>query len=509
MTALPEITPRDEHNLTLIANVHPSDWVNPEPAKRYNLVVVGAGTAGLVSAIGAAGMGARVALVERHLMGGDCLNVGCVPSKTIIRAGRAAADVRSSSTFGVHAPENVTVDFSSVMDRVRRIRAQISPNDSARRFRDEYGVDIFLGGGRFTGKDTVEVDGATLSFERAVIATGARAAVPPIPGLADAGFLTNETVFNLTEQPSRLAVLGGGPIGCELAQSFARLGTKVTIIEMGEHFLPREDADAVAVLLGAFERDGVAVHLGTTLARVETADGAKVLNLETDGSSTTLEVDEILVGVGRAPNVDGLGLEAASVAFDRQGVEVNDFLQTSNPRIYAAGDICSSYKFTHAADFMARAVIQNAFFGFAGKKRMSSLTIPWCTYTDPEIAHVGLYEHDAAAEGIEVTTFTVPMSDVDRAIAEGEDEGFVKIHVKKGSDTIVGATVVARHAGEMISEVTAAMVGKIGLGKLAAVIHPYPTQAEAIRKAGDLFNRTRLTEGRSKFLRRYFAWRRR
>jgi len=319
MTALPEVTPLDEHNLKLIANVHPSDWVNPEPADRYNLVVVGAGTAGLVSAIGAAGMGAKVALVERHLMGGDCLNVGCVPSKTIIRAGRAAADVRASSSFGVQAPENVTVDFSSVMERVRRIRAQISPNDSARRFRDEYGIDIFLGGGRFTGTDTIEVDGATLRFERAVIATGARAAVPPIPGLADAGFLTNETVFNLTGQPSRLAVLGGGPIGCELAQSFARLGTKVTIIEKGEHFLPREDADAVAVLLGAFERDGVDIHLGTNLTRVETANGGKVLHLENGGSSTTLEVDEILVGVGRAPNVDGLGLEAANVAFDRQG----------------------------------------------------------------------------------------------------------------------------------------------------------------------------------------------
>ena len=509
MTRLPEITPRDEHNLKLLGNVHPPDWVNPEPAECYNLVVVGAGTAGLVSAVGAASMGAKVALVERHLMGGDCLNVGCVPSKTIIRAARAVADVRSSLRFGVQVPEDVRVDFSSVMERVRRVRAQISPHDSARRFRDEYGIDIFLGDGRFTGPDTVEVDGTTLRFERAVIATGARAAVPPIPGLAEAGFLTNETIFNLTEQPSRLAVLGGGPIGCELAQTFARLGTRVTIIEMGAHFLPREDADAVAVLRVAFERDGVDVRLGTTLTRVETQSGAKVLHLDTGGRSATLEVDAILVGVGRAPNVDGLGLEAANVNHGRRGVEVNDFLQSSNRRVYAAGDVCSPHKFTHAADFMARAVIQNAFFGFAGKKRVSSLTIPWCTYTDPEIAHVGLYEHDAAARGIELTTFTVPMSGVDRAITEGEDEGFVKIHVKKGSDEIVGATVVARHAGEMISELTTAMVGKIGLGKLASVIHPYPTQAEAIRKAGDLFNRTRLTEGRSKLLRRYFAWRRR
>ncbi|RLE36162.1 MAG: FAD-containing oxidoreductase [Acidobacteria bacterium] len=509
MTALPEVTPRDEHNLKLLTNVHPVDWVNPEPVKRYNLVVVGAGTAGLVSAAGAAGMGAKVALIERHLMGGDCLNVGCIPSKTIIRAARALADVRSAGRFGVQVPEGSRVDFAAVMERVRRIRADISPHDSAHRFRDEYGVDVFLGGGRFTGPDTVEVGGATLRFERAVIATGARAAVPSIPGLAEAGFLTNETIFNLVEQPARLAVLGGGPIGCELAQTFARLGTKVTIIEMAEHFLPREDADAVAVLRTAFESDGVDVWLGTQLERVEIRGGVKVLHLVADSRRTTLEVDAILVGVGRAPNVDGLGLEAANVSFDRQGVEVNDFLQTSNPRIYAAGDVCSPFKFTHAADFMARAVIQNAFFGFAGKKRVSSLTIPWCTYTDPEIAHVGLYEHDAAAQGVELTTFTVPMAGVDRAIAEGEEEGFVKVHVKKGTDQIVGATVVARHAGEMISELTTAMVGKVGLGRLASVIHPYPTQAEAIRKAGDLFNRTRLTEGRSKLLRRYFAWRRR
>jgi pyruvate/2-oxoglutarate dehydrogenase complex dihydrolipoamide dehydrogenase (E3) component len=509
MAATPEAFPYNEYNQELIANVHPPDWVNPEPEGRYNLVVIGAGTAGLVSAAGAAGMGAKVALIERHLMGGDCLNVGCVPSKTLIRAGRAASDVRSATRYGVQVPEGASVDFSEVMDRVCRIRAQISPHDSAHRFRDEYGVDIFLGGGRFTGPETVDVGDTTLRFERAVIATGARAAVPPIPGLAEAGFLTNETVFNLTERPARLAVLGGGPIGSELAQTFARLGSEVTIIEMGEQFLPREDVDAVAVLRAALDCDGVDVRLGTTLERVETEGGAKVLHLATGDRSESLEVDTILVGVGRTPNVDGLGLEAAGVRFGAQGVEVDDFLQTSNRRIFAAGDVCSPYKFTHAADFMARAVIQNAFFGFAGRKRVSSLTIPWCTYTDPEIAHVGLYEHEAEAKGIAVTNFTVPMSDVDRAIAEGEDQGFVKIHVRSGSDRIVGATVVARHAGEMISELTTAMVGGIGLGKLASVIHPYPTHAEAIRKAGDLYNRTRLTEGRSRLLRRYFAWRRR
>jgi pyruvate/2-oxoglutarate dehydrogenase complex dihydrolipoamide dehydrogenase (E3) component len=283
----------------------------------------------------------------------------------------------------------------------------------------------------------------------------------------------------------------------------------VTIIEMGEHFLPREDTDAVEFLRAAFERDGIDVRLGTVLDRVEVRGDAKILHLTGSGAPATLEVDAILVGVGRTPNVDGLGLEAAGVRANSKGVEVDDHLRTANRRIYAAGDVCSSYKFTHAADFMARAVVQNAFFGFAGRKKVSSLTIPWSTYTDPEIAHVGLYERQAAERGLEIATFTVPMSGVDRAITEGDTEGFVKIHVKKGGDTIVGATVVARHAGEMISEITTAMAGRIGLGKLAAVIHPYPTRTEAIRKAGDLYNKTRLTEGRAKLLRRYFAWRRR
>lgn len=508
MSVVPEVAPRDAHNLTLLANVHPPDWINPQPADRYNLVVLGAGTAGLVSAIGAAGLGARVALIERNLMGGDCLNAGCVPSKTLIRCSRAMADVRDAGRFGIRVPDAVTVDFPAVMERVRRIRAQISPHDSASRLRDEYGIDVFLGDGHFVGKDAIEVGGARLRFGRAVIATGARAMVPPIPGLADAGFLTNETVFNLTELPGRLAVLGGGPIGCEFAQAFARLGSRVTIVENGKQFLPREDADAAAALLVAFERDGVDVRLDTGLISVQTTGAEKLLRLETNGAASALAVDAILIGVGRAPNVEGLGLEACGVRYGKGGVEVDDHLRTSNPRIFAAGDVCSQYKFTHAADFMARAVIQNAFFGLAGKKRVSQLTIPWCTYTEPEIAHVGMYEREAAALGIEVETFVVPMADVDRAVTEGDDNGFVKIHVRKGSDEIVGATVVSRHAGETISEITTAMAARLGLGKLAAVIHPYPTQAEAIRKAGDAYNRTRLTPGRANALRRYFAWRR-
>jgi len=499
------VGPDDEHNRRLIASCHPTDWMNPTADDRYNLVVIGAGTAGLVAAAGAGGLGGRVALVERHLMGGDCLNVGCVPSKAIIRSGRAAFDARSCAGFGVHVEGEVRVDFAAVMERVRRVRADISPHDSARRFSEHYGVDVYLGEARFTGRDTVEVDGTPLRFNRAVIATGARAAVPPIEGLAEAGYHTNETIFNLTEQPRRLAVIGGGPIGCELAQTFARLGTEVTIVEIGDQFLSREDPDAAAILKAALERDGVRVRLSTRVERVEVGADGKVLHLP---GGDVVAVDAILVGAGRAPNVEGLGLDAAGVEYGRHGVTVDDFLRTSNRRVFAAGDICSPTKFTHTADFQARAVIQNAFFPFAGRKRVSRLTIPWTTYTDPEIAHVGLYERDAVARGIEVDTYTVPMAEVDRAIAEGETEGFVRIHTRKGKDTIVGATVVARHAGEMISEITTAMVGGMGLGTLASVIHPYPTQAEAIRKAGDAYNRTRLTPTAAKLFRRYFAWRR-
>jgi pyruvate/2-oxoglutarate dehydrogenase complex dihydrolipoamide dehydrogenase (E3) component len=502
---LPEpVLPADSLNAQLVANVHPEDWRNPEPAPRYNLVVLGAGTAGLVTAAGAAGLGAKVALVERGLMGGDCLNVGCVPSKSVIRSSRVFGDLREAEALGVRVPPGSRADFARVMERMRRIRARISRNDSARRFRDELGVDVFLGAGRFTGPGTVEVGGASLRFKRAVIATGARALRPPIEGLEEAGYLTNETVFSLTERPGRLAVVGGGPIGCELAQAFRRLGSEVTLIEMGAQFLPREDPDAARILLESFERDGLRVLLETSFARVEKAPGGKRLLLSRGGRSETLEVDEILVGVGRAPNVEGLGLETVGVRHGARGVEVDDRLRTTNPRIFAAGDVCLEPKFTHTADFSARIVIQNALF--PGSKNFSALTIPWCTYTDPEIAHVGLYERDAAARGIAVDTFVRPMSEVDRAVAEGEEEGFVKIHVRKGTDQILGATIVARHAGEMISELTLAIVGKIGLGKVAAVIHPYPTQAEAIRQLGDAYNRTRLTPLVKGLFRRWLAW---
>jgi pyruvate/2-oxoglutarate dehydrogenase complex dihydrolipoamide dehydrogenase (E3) component len=506
MHPVPEVHPADEFNQTLVQNVHPPDWQNPEPAPRYNLVVIGAGTAGLVAAAGAAGLGAKVALIERHLLGGDCLNYGCVPSKAIIRSSRAAADLRNAGLLGVRVPPGVEVDFAAVMARMRRLRAGISHHDAAQRFR-ELGVDVFLGEARFTGPRSLEVTGKTLNFTKAVIATGARAVHPQVPGLAEAGYLTNETVFSLTARPRRLLVIGGGPLGCEFAQAFQRLGSQVALLHKYSRIMNREDPDAAAIIQQVFSKEGIDPILGANPTQVSTRQTGKVVQFETGAGPGEIEVDEILVGTGRAPNVENLNLEAAGVRYDpRRGVAVNGQLRTSNRHIYAAGDICLDYKFTHMADATARLVIQNALFW--GGKKLSALTIPWCTYTDPEVAHVGLNEAAAAPQGIALQTFMRPLREVDRAIVDGEEDGFVKIHVKAGDDRILGATIVARHAGEMISEITAAMVGKMGLRTLAAVIHPYPTQAEAIRQCGDAYNRTRLTPFLKEVLTRYFGWRR-
>lgn len=489
-TPAPPMAPDDAHDRRLLENVHPPGWANPLPGGRYDLVVLGAGTAGLVSAVGAAGLGAGVAIVERHRMGGDCLNVGCVPSKGVLRASRAAAAVREAGAFGVRIAGPVEVDFGAAMERMRRLRASISHDDSAHRL-TKLGVDVYFGGARFVARDAVEVGGARLRFARAVIATGGRAVAPPVPGLAEAGFLTNETVFSLTERPRRLVVVGAGPIGCELAQAFRRFGSEVTLVSLDPRLLPREDADAAAILAGRFEREGVALRLGAKLLRVERRGGAKVVVLEREGRAEEAIGDEILVAVGRAPNVEGLELEAAGVAAGRGGVEVDDRLRTTNRRIYAAGDVCSAFKFTHAADAMARIVIQNALF--FGRKKASALVIPWTTYTDPEIAHVGLNGREARERGDDVTTITVPLAEIDRAVLDGEAEGFARVHAERRSGRILGATLVAGHAGEMIGEMSLAMTAGLGLGTLAGAIHPYPTQSEAWKRAGDAWSRTRLT----------------
>ena len=472
-------------------NVRPAEWHNPQPWQRYDLVIVGAGTAGLVAARTAAALGAKVALIERDLLGGTCLNIGCVPSKAIIRTSRLYGEMRHARQYGAQVPADIQVEFPAVMQRVRGIRARISRADSARTLVAS-GVDVFFGESHFIDADAVTVEGTLLRFKRAMIATGARPETPVIPGLAEAGYVTNENVFELTELPRRLLVIGGGPLGCEMAQAFCRFGVQTTIVQHWPLFLPREERDAAQILSDAFARDGIEVRLDTRAVNVRVEGGEKIVDLIRDDYSHTIAVDAILTGTGRSPNVDGLNLEAAGVAHDStRGIHVDDFLRTDNPRIYAAGDVCLEHKFNDTAEASARIAVQNALLH--GRERLSALTIPWCTYTDPEIAHVGLYVRQAREQRIPVKTFTIPMHDVDRAIADDEEVGFVKIHVRERTDQILGATIVARHAGEMISEITLAIVAGIGLRTLARVIHPYPTQAAAIRQAADAYERTRLT----------------
>jgi pyruvate/2-oxoglutarate dehydrogenase complex dihydrolipoamide dehydrogenase (E3) component len=504
-SAEPLVLPEDEFNRVLVSRAHPGAWINPAPRGKYNLVVIGAGTAGLVSAAGGAGLGAKVALIERNLLGGDCLNVGCVPSKALISASRIAAQARAGDRYGVHSG-SVSVDFAEVMRRMRRLRAQLSVADSAERFKG-LGVDVYLGEGRLSGPDSVEVAGQKLKFARAVLATGTRPAAPSIEGLETGGYLTNETLFSLTELPKRLAVIGAGPIGSEMAQAFCRFGSEVTLIEEAQHILLREDADSAAIVQKRIRKEGVRLICGSRIARIEKREAVKIVHLSAGSEEHGIACDEILLAVGRIPNLEGLGLQAAGVAYDSSGIKVDDGLRTANPRVYAAGDVCSRFKFTHTADALARIVLTNALF--AGRRKASALNVPWCTYTSPEIAHVGLYERDAAEAGIEVTTITVPLSEVDRAVLDGQDEGFVRIHLKKGGDRILGATIVAEHAGEMISELTLAMTADVGLGAIANVIHPYPTQSDAIRKAGDAYNRTRLTPAISRLFRLWLGLRRR
>ncbi|HYD47170.1 MAG TPA: mercuric reductase [Terriglobales bacterium] len=496
------IAPLDEHNRALLANVHPEPYDNPTPSGRYNLAVIGAGTAGLVTAAAAAGLGAKVALIERDLLGGDCLNVGCVPSKSLLRAARAVHQARHAGVFGVNVGD-VSVDFAAVMERMRRLRAEISRNDSVARFRS-LGVDVYIGHGRFAGGNSIEVEDRELEFARAVITTGARASAPPIAGLDEVPHLTNENVFWLTELPRRLLVLGAGPIGCELGQAFRRFGSEVTIV--ANEILPKEERETAAVVAESLRRDGVRLELGVQIRQASRRGSEVVLRYERDGEASELLGDHLLLGAGRAANVDDLGLERVGVEYSDKGVRVDDGLRTTNPAIYAAGDVCSKYQFTHAADAMARIVIQNALF--FGRKRASALTIPWCTYTSPEIAHVGLNARDAAAAGIETDTFTIPLADVDRARLDGESEGFVRAAVRKGSDKLVGLTIVAEHAGEMIGEAVLAMNQSIGLSSFANTIHPYPTQAEALRKLGDAYNRTRLTPKVKLLFERLLSWRR-
>jgi pyruvate/2-oxoglutarate dehydrogenase complex dihydrolipoamide dehydrogenase (E3) component len=496
------IAPMDAYNQQLIDKVHPPDWVNPQPAAVYDLVIIGAGTAGLVVAAGAAGLGLglKVALIERNLMGGDCLNFGCVPSKTLIRSARIVGEIWRGRELGIQAGE-IDIDFSAVMERMRRIRSEISEADAAARFKN-LGVDVFLGNGKFASQDTIMVGQQILKFKKAVIATGARATAPQIPGLSEAGYLTNETVFSLVERPHRLAIIGGGPVGCEFAQTFRRLGCDVVLLHRSSHILNKEDPEAAEILEQVFRQEGINLILDCQLQQVTATAAGKTIEYISNGRSDSITIDEILLGAGRTPNLESLNLDRVGVDYDDNRVRVNDYLQTTNSRIYAAGDVCMKWQFTHTADAAARIVIKNTLFSpfGLGKSKLSSLVMPWVTYTDPEIAHVGKSVADLQQQGIDFDTIKISMSTVDRAITDGEIAGFLKIIHRRGSDEILGATIVASHAGETISELTMAMVNKIGLSKLSSVIHPYPTQSECIKKAADTYRRTLLTSRTKKIL---------
>ena len=476
----------------LIDQVCPEGWRNPDPAPLYDLVVIGGGTAGLVSAAGAAGLGARVAIIERHRLGGDCLNTGCVPSKSLLRAARAVHDARTAAAAGVTL--SARVDFGAVMESVRSRRAELAHHDSAERLA-ALGAHVFFGDGSFAGPSTVTVGGRALKFRRAVIATGGRPVVPPIAGLQDLPFLTSESVFELREQPRSLLVLGGGPIGCELAQAFALLGTEVTLVETRPRLLPEEDADAAAIVARRLEEDGVHVLTGATVQRFTPASTS--FTAEVDGRGVV--VAAVLIATGRVPNIERLNLVAAGVTATGRGVAVDDWLRTSNRRVYAAGDVCSPYQFTHAADAMARIVIQNALF--FGRRRASALVIPWATYTFPEVAHVGPPVEQLPTAGTEQVT--IPLAEVDRAVIDAATPGFLKVHHNRGR--ILAATLVAPHAGELIGQIASLMRRGGSLADFSSEIYPYPTMADALRKAGDAYRRTRLTPGVRSALRRYFA----
>ncbi len=463
----------------------------------YNVVVIGGGTAGLVTAAGTAGLGGRVVLVERHLMGGDCLNTGCVPSKALISSARLAQQMRDAARWGLarHEPE---IPFADVMARVRERRAAIAPNDSQERF-EGLGVDVFRGHARFVSPHEVDVDGQRLRARHFVIATGSRASLPPIEGLAEARPFTNETIFDeLDERPARLIVIGGGPIGCELGQAFQRLGVRVTILEALPRILEKEDADAADVVRRRMEADGVRIVAGALVARVARTEG--VFDVEM-AAGELLEAEALLVAAGRAPNVEDLGLEAAGVAFDRKGVTVDASLRTSQPHIYAAGDVAGSYQFTHLADHHARTVVRNILLPWP-KAKVDTRVLPWCTYTSPELARVGLNEDQARKEGREYDAWTLPLHEVDRAIVESAEEGFARVLTEKGGDRILGATVVGEHAGDLVHELVLAMKAGIGLARISGTIHAYPTFAGLAQRVADQYQRSRLTPRAKKL----FGW---
>ncbi|MEO8945204.1 MAG: mercuric reductase [Gemmatimonadaceae bacterium] len=458
---------------------------------QYDMIVIGGGSAGLVTSAGCAGIGARVALVAQGRLGGECLWNGCVPSKAMIACARAASEARHAARFGV-AVRDVSVDFGGVMRWIREAQQSIAPHDSPERFRS-LGVDVITGAASFAGHRRVTVNGQTLEAKRITIATGSVPAIPPVKGLDTVPFLTNETIFDLDQQPRTLLILGGGPVGLELAQAFARLGTTVHVVEMAAQLLPREDRELADMLGDCLRADGVTLLLGTKASRVAAVDGSIQLTAtKGDGSEVTLRGDALLVATGRTANIKSLELDKGGIEANDTGIVVDDTLRTSARGVWAAGDCVGPLRFTHVAEYDARLVVRNAFFPFASKANHDG--IPWVTYTAPELAHVGLTP-DAARQryGDSVKVWSKPFSEVDRAVTDGHTHGMVKL-VTDHRGKILGGHILGHGAGDMIGEITIAMHNGLSAAKLANTIHPYPTYSDAIRRAADDFQKSRFTK---------------
>jgi len=473
----------------------------------YNLLVIGAGSGGLVSAYIAAAVKAKVALIEKHRMGGDCLNTGCVPSKALIRSSRLVAEARDAGRYGLEDTE-LEVDFGRIMDRVQDVIAKIEPHDSVERY-TELGVEVIEAEARLVSPWEVEAGGRRLSARSIVLATGARPLVPPLPGLDAVEYLTSDTIWVLRELPARLVVLGGGPIGAELAQSFARLGSEVTIVEMAPRLLPREDEDAAAAVAARFAAEGLHLATGHRAVRVETDDTGQRLICEHDGEEVAFAFDRLLIALGRRANVEGFGLEELGVTLDeRKTLAVDGWLRTNFPNIYACGDVAGPYQFTHVAAHQAWYAAVNGLLAPFWSFRADYRVIPWATFTEPEVARVGLSEDEARAQGIDYEVTRYGIDDLDRAIADGAEHGFVKVLTRPGKDTILGATIVGAEAGNLIAEFILAMKYKLGLNKLLGTIHIYPTMMEANKYAAGEWKRAHAPQAALRLAQRVFAWRR-
>ena len=486
-------------------------WPKPRRFDR-NLVVIGAGAAGLVTAYIAAAVKAKVSLVEKHKMGGDCLNTGCVPSKALIRTANLLSHIRRAKEFGLRKTV-AEFDFAEVMERVQRVVKAVEPHDSVERYA-ALGVDCILGEAKITSPYTVAIrteNGTrTLSTRAIVIATGARPFIPPIPGLEGIGYLTSDTVWNLRQLPRRLLVLGGGPIGCELAQCFARLGAQVTQVEMLPRIMFHEDPEISVMVMQSFQAEGIDVRIGHKARRFVIENGERILIAEHDGAEVRIPFDAVLVAVGRVANTTGYGLEALGIAPTRTGtVATNAYLQTIYPNIYACGDVAGPYQFTHAAAHQAWYAAVNALFGRFRKFKADYSVMPWATFTDPEVARVGLNEIEAREKAVPYELSVFQLDDLDRAIVDGEAHGFVKVLTMPGKDKILGVTIVGERAGEVIAEYVLAMKQGIGLNKILGTIHIYPTLAEANKYVAGVWKRAHAPVGLLNWAERYHAWMRR